>query len=118
MRKDIKFALVVLVVLAIGATWFVSTGEEKAARKLKAQQREKETAIRVERGPYLEHDNPLTFTKDGDLFDDLRAKERIKVVVIPHKWGEFMDKRCVIYVNYELKLARMQCEWGAGGEND
>jgi hypothetical protein len=56
-----------------------------------------ENAERVKRGPYITHRKEIS------------ESEAVRVLVIPHPWGEFFDTMCVIYTHKDFKAATMQC---------
>ena len=57
-------------------------------------------AERAKRGPYV------TMSKD------ISDHENIRVVIIPHPWGQPFDTACVIHTNREFKTTNMQCPAG------
>lgn len=40
---------------------------------------------------------------------EISPGERIKLVIVPHPWGDFFDTKCLIYTNEEFRQSSMIC---------
>lgn len=53
-------------------------------------------AARAKAGPYIENTSQV-------------GNGTLQVVVIPHPWGDILDKRCLLYVNESMKSSSIGC---------
>lgn len=82
-------------VIAVAGYWYIEKRNERSA----AVRRTEEAAdiARAKAGPYVEFNKTISPT------------EKLTIVVIPHPWGAWLDKRCLIYLNTEHKTSAMNC---------
>lgn len=96
-----RFVLVIIAVgaIAIGISWLWDLREERVRAREEYKAREAQNAERAKSGPYLEFNKMISPT------------EKVSIVVIPHPWGDLMDKRCLVYLNTEYKTSSMNCDF-------
>lgn len=80
-----------LVVMAACSGSSTSTIDKEASAKL---------VERAKRGPYIERGK------------DISDSETVRVLVVPHPLGAFLDTRCYIYTNRDFRTSSMQCPGG------
>jgi len=88
---------VILAIVAVAAIGYSLVTGERSAPAKKVTSAAIQNAERVKRGPYIAQTNEIS------------DSEAVRVLVIPHRWGEFFDTTCVIYTHKDFKAATMQC---------
>lgn len=88
----VAFAMVAAVIF-----WFAHRRDEyvHAANRVE----EAANIARAKAGPYLEFNKVISPT------------EKLSIVVIPHPWGAWADKRCLVYLNTEYRTSTMSCNF-------
>ena len=95
---DLTKSLAVIGFFAIASWWGYSELIAKPEKRDKqAQQRRGEEAKRFNDWAYVAKDK------------EIGPGERIKLVIVPHPWGDFFDTKCLIYTNDEFKQSSMIC---------
>lgn len=97
-KKYIVIAAIVVPLLIAAIVYMADSRKQKAAeRHDKHEKRELELAERFTQGPFVGSEK------------EIAPGERIRVVVIPSKYGDFLDTRCVLYTNPAAGTSSITC---------
>lgn len=75
----------------------VGCGEKTTAKSDRYLERKAADRERHEKGAYIAKEKQLSPT------------ESLRLVIVPDKYGDLFDAKCLIYINTEYKVAQMQC---------
>jgi len=97
-KKYIVIAAIVVPLLIAAIVNMADSKRQKAAERHDKYEKEKlEQAERFSQGPYVRSEK------------EIAPGERIRVVVIPSKDGDFFDTRCVLYTNPAAGTSSITC---------
>lgn len=95
---DLAKSLSIIGFFAIASWWGYSELIAKPERRNRqAQQQHDKEDKRFNEWAYIAKDKEIS------------PSERIKLVIVPHPWGDFFDTKCLIYTNVEFKQSSMIC---------